>query len=319
MQSSRTLSNRFCLGTMSDKPLFSIITPTYNRLDPAVTAIKSVYAQSDRDFEFVVVDDGSAPEVQEELKSLSRQFGFTLILQENVGPGAARNRGAREARGEYLVFLDSDDSLYPWALKTYREVIESCGAPSLIGASYFPVDYANPPQVREESLEVDRHPDFLACSRGESFLGACNQIIRKDVFEKAQGFTNLSINCEDHELILRIATEPGFVRILSPPTLAYRIHEDNLTAIGQKTLDGIDYLLQQERRGNFPGGSERRLERLRILSKHVRPVSLSCLTTRESRMGWQLYRRTFFWNIRLGQWKYLLGFPVRALAGLCKR
>lgn len=294
-------------------PLFSIITPTFNRLDLARTAIESVSGQSDRDFEFVVVDDGSEDHIRDELTSLSRKYGFTLLCQDNAGPGAARNRGVQAAKGEYLVFLDSDDSLYPWALKTYRQVIEQCDRPSLIGARFFPVDFKNPPDVEEEPLKIDRYPDFLGCSRGESFLGACNQIVRKDVFEKSQGFTDRPINCEDHDFILRIANEPGFVRILSPPTLAYRVHDDNLTSVSQKTIDGIDYLLRQEQQGHYPGGRTRQRERRRILAKHVRPVSLSCLAGGDARTAWSLYRQTFRWNIGLGNWRYLVGFPVKAL------
>jgi glycosyltransferase involved in cell wall biosynthesis len=297
---------------MSDSPLFSIIMPVYNRLDLARTAIESVSGQSDRDFEYIVVDDGSEESVRKELRALSSEYGFTLICQENAGPGAARNRGVREARGEYLVFLDSDDSLYPWALETYREIVRECDRPSLIGARFFPIDFEAPPDVQREAVKFDRYPDFLACSRGESFLGACNQIVRKDIFDKAGGFTSLPINCEDHDFILRVATEPGFVRIQSPPTLAYRIHEDNLTAVSQKTLDGIQFLLQQEQEGNYPGGKQRRRERHRILSKHVRPVSFSCLAGGDARMAWSLYRQTLFWNLALGQWKYLIGFPLRA-------
>lgn len=303
------------MASEASTPFFSIITPTWNRLELVRETIQSVAAQTERDFEFIVVDDGSSAEVQEELERLSREHRFSLIRQENAGPGGARNRGATAARGRYLVFLDSDDVLYPWALATYRRVAAEFDDPSLIGARFFPVDFRVPPEVDDEPPKCDRYPDFLACSRGESFLGACNQIVRNDVFARAGGFTEQPINCEDHDFVLRIGTEPGFVRIQSPPTLAYRLHGDNLTAVSQKTIDGVRFLLRQEDRGHYPGGTERRRERRRILSKHVRPVSLACLAAGNPGPAWSLYRQTLGWNLAMGQWKYLLGFPARALFG----
>lgn len=300
---------------MTDTPLFSVITPIYNRLDLARIAIASVSRQTETDYEFVVVDDGSSQDVREQLQTLSSEYGFTLIRQENAGPGAARNRGAQAARGEYLVFLDSDDTLYPWALKTYRQVIEQHDRPSLIGARYFPVADGNPPEILEEPLQAERYPDFLACSLGQSFLGAGHLIVRKDAFDRAEGFTNLPINCEDHDLVLRLSAAPGFIRIISPPTVAVRIHADGLTSLGRKTVAGIEYLLQQEEASHYPGGRERRKERLRILSKHVRPVSVACLNAGDSQTAWSMYRDTFLWNVRLGNWKYLVGFPLKALFG----
>jgi len=287
--------------------------PTWNRIDLAKEAIASVYRQTDDNYEFVVVDDGSEDRVKAELKQLADKYQFQLILQENAGPGRARNCGADHARGEYLVFLDSDDVLYPWALETYRDVISSENHPTIIGARFFPVDFNAPPEATHDRLKVNRFPDFLACSRGESFLGACNQIIRRDEFLRVGGFTERPINSEDHELMLRLGTAEGFVRIVSPPTLAYRVHQDNLTAVSERTIAGVRYLLQQERAGNFPGGAARRSERLRILLKHVRPVVLSCLQSGDRSIAWSLYRETWAWNLTHGHWKFLLGFLVKAI------
>lgn len=283
-------------------------------MDLAKAAIKSVSQQTDEDYEFIVVDDGSESHVQQHLRELAKEHQFQLIVQENAGPGQARNRGAAAAQGEYLVFLDSDDVLYPWALETYREVISTEQSPAIIGAKFFPFHFDSPPEVSREKLEVKRFEDFLACSRGESFLGACNQIIRRKEFLEFGGFTTQPINSEDHELMLRLGTADGFIRILSPPTLAYRVHEDSLTSVSEKTVAGIQFLLEQERAGKFPGGSARRAERMRILLKHVRPVSLSCLQWRDRSVAWSLYRGTFLSNLMHGHLKYLLGFPLKALS-----
>ena len=135
------------------------------------------------------------------------------------------------------------------------------------------------------------------------------------MWERSGGFTDRRINCEDHDFILRIGCEPGFVCILQPVTIGYRRHDENITHQWEKTLGGVRYLLEQERGGNYPGGAARRSERRRIIARHLRPVSLRCCQEAHSRDGWKLYRETFGWHLGLGQFKYLFGFPFRALLG----
>ena len=107
-------------------PLFTVVIPTYNRAGFIVEAINSVLAQDDTDFEVVVVDDGSTDDTAD---VVARAFGrvdkVRYMRQENAERSAARNRGIREARGEYVLFLDSDDLMRPNHLSALREVIEA--------------------------------------------------------------------------------------------------------------------------------------------------------------------------------------------------
>jgi len=88
-------------------PEISVIIPTYNRLAFLREAINSVLAQSFRDYELIVVDDGSTDETALYLKSLGQSLRW--VRQDNAGPSAARNHGIRLAQGALLAFLDSDD------------------------------------------------------------------------------------------------------------------------------------------------------------------------------------------------------------------
>src|SRR3954469_24597909 len=98
-------------------PFFSVIVPTFNRLDLLKATVQSVLSQRYTDFEFIVVDDGSCDNTLDYLCDLGAR---TIVLrQSNKGPGSARNRGARIAAGEYLAFLDSDDVWFPWTLSVY--------------------------------------------------------------------------------------------------------------------------------------------------------------------------------------------------------
>ena len=89
-------------------PRVSVIIPLYNKGPYILRALRSVSAQTFTDFELIVVDDGST-DSGPELLSAHLEAGLRLIRQSNYGPGAARNRGAAEAQGEFLAFLDADD------------------------------------------------------------------------------------------------------------------------------------------------------------------------------------------------------------------
>ncbi len=89
----------------------SVIIPTYNRADYIVRAINSVLAQTYRNYEIIVVDDGSTDETRALLEPYANYVNY--VYQDNAGPAAARNKGISLAKGEWLAFLDSDDTWLP--------------------------------------------------------------------------------------------------------------------------------------------------------------------------------------------------------------
>lgn len=97
---------------MSARALITVIIPLYNKERFIARALKSVLAQTVDDYEVVVVDDGSTDR-SAEVVSEFRDPRFRIVRQENLGPGAARNRGAQESRSECVTFLDADDELLP--------------------------------------------------------------------------------------------------------------------------------------------------------------------------------------------------------------
>jgi glycosyltransferase involved in cell wall biosynthesis len=94
------------------RPTVSVIIPTYNRAGYVVEAIESVLAQTYKNIEIVVIDDGSTDDTPEMLKPYKEKIKY--IYTENGGPARARNIGMKEAAGEYIAFLDSDDLYYPF-------------------------------------------------------------------------------------------------------------------------------------------------------------------------------------------------------------
>lgn len=99
---------------------FTVVIPTYNRADLLPTAIESVLSQSYPALEILVVDDGSTDETRRVLNDFCDAVRY--IHQENAGVSAARNRGIREASGDVVAFLDSDDAWAPTKLQAHADV-----------------------------------------------------------------------------------------------------------------------------------------------------------------------------------------------------
>jgi glycosyltransferase involved in cell wall biosynthesis len=292
--------------------MFSVIIPTYNRRELLIRTLASVWAQRFSDFEVVVVDDGSTDGTLECLHTHAPRA--RVIRQANRGQGVARNLGAQEAGGDYLAFLDSDDLWFPWTLATFADVIARYHGPAILAARLVEfVDDAEAAHVRDEPVEADVFEDYLASSRNAYFVGGSMSVLRREEFVRVGGFTDRRINCEDHDLILRMGTAPGFAQILRPITLGWRRHGGGATTDCARSLAGSLHLIEEERRGAYPGGRAREVERRRIVTQHTRPTSLSCLGPGFRAKSWRLYGASFSWHMQLGRWKYLLGFPVRAL------
>lgn len=106
-------------------PFFSIVIPTYNRVELLFKSVESALNQSYGDYEIIVVDDGSRHDVIERIRSLADEDKVKLILcPKNRGGGAARNIGINAARGKYVCFLDSDDIWHSEKLKEEKSVLD---------------------------------------------------------------------------------------------------------------------------------------------------------------------------------------------------
>ena len=90
------------------KPFFSVIIPTFNRRDFLKIAIDSVLSQTFKDFELIIIDDGSNDSTKELIKFYNDKR-IKYFWGKNHGPGYARNRGVEQSKADFIAFLDSDD------------------------------------------------------------------------------------------------------------------------------------------------------------------------------------------------------------------
>ena len=98
---------------------FTVLTPTYNRAHTLGRVYESLCRQSFRDFEWVIVDDGSSDGTREMVSSWRPEFPIRYFWKPNGGKHTAMNLGVKEARGEFVLFFDSDDRCTPDALERF--------------------------------------------------------------------------------------------------------------------------------------------------------------------------------------------------------
>jgi glycosyltransferase involved in cell wall biosynthesis len=292
-------------------PLLSVIIPAYNREQFLPAALESVLNQDFENYEVIVVDDGSTDDTAALLAremTRNRWAGRLRVLsQSNGGPGQARNLALQEARGEYCAFLDSDDLMFPWTLSVIAEAIDIGGRPSiLIGRE---LKFTTPDQhasVPREPLRISRWRDLYAYGH----TGPTGQLIaRTKSINAVGGFMAERIVGEDSDLMLRLGTLPGLVKIESPPTYGYRIHPQNFSGSHQRWTTGAMTMLRRYREGVFPGGPERKAELRQIVADHVIFYTRFCIQFGARWEGTKLYLRTFAWFAARGYFNHLLTTP----------
>lgn len=112
-------------GSKGEEPNISVIIPTYNRSILVVNAIESVLQQTYRDYELIVIDDGSTDDTRDRLRPYMERIRY--VYQSNRGASAAQNAGIGVARGKWIAILASDDEWHPNKLQRQVEVLDALG------------------------------------------------------------------------------------------------------------------------------------------------------------------------------------------------
>lgn len=210
--------------------MFSVIIPLYNKAPYVRKAIESVMAQSDTDWELIIVDnsstDGSFHIAQETVKGDRR---IQLFQQPNGGVSAARNNAAAQARGEYLCFLDSDDWWDPGYLEAMRGLIGRHPGAGIYSATYYIVKNGRcrvapiglPPHFTEGPIDYCGVYAQTLCMPTNCSV-AC---VPRSLFDTLGGFRSSLTLGEDLDLWLRItATHP--IVLLNRPLSYYNQDAD---------------------------------------------------------------------------------------------
>ncbi|HBQ37543.1 MAG TPA: hypothetical protein DD714_00775 [Candidatus Omnitrophica bacterium] len=203
-------------------PSVSVVIPAYNAQATIRAAIRSALAQTLAPLEILVVDDGSTDQTTEFVRGCGERVRY--LRQDHAGPAAARNRGAREARGESIAFLDADDLWLPEKLARQVEVFQRQADIEAVQCSAFLVNDAL--EVLEERRcrpGRDTLLDILLFRNLPAFSSTL--VVRKAVFEAVGGFPT-DVGEEAWETACRFARR-GALRSLPEPLTLYRQHAGN--------------------------------------------------------------------------------------------
>ncbi len=135
-------------------PKVSVIIPTYNRARYITRAIDSVLAQTYKDWELIIVDDGSTDNTRDVVEPYLKDKRIRYVWQENRGVSAARNKGLDLAQGEYIAFLDSDDFYLPEKLMHSIEILDKYSNVVLVSSNSYVVSNA---KLKEYSYREIMH------------------------------------------------------------------------------------------------------------------------------------------------------------------
>lgn len=206
--------------------MISVIIPVYNRAIELERALKSVFSQTYKDFEVIVVDDGST----DDSSLVASKFNVKLIKQENLGVSAARNRAIENSKGEYIAFLDSDDEWLPTKLEAQIEYKSACVHTEEIWVR-------NGRRVNQMRKHQKGGGDQFIPSLELCLISPSSVMIRRDVFEKTGLFREDFPVCEDYDLWLKLTSLYEIDFIQEPQIIKYGGHEDQLS----RKFKAMDY------------------------------------------------------------------------------
>lgn len=183
-------------------PTVSIILPTYNRVGSVQAAIHSVLAQTYIDYELIVVDDGSTDETASHVREIADPRLIYVLHPQNKGAAAARNTGMRMARGDYIAFLDSDDTWHPQKLEVQVEFLKN--SPDQVGGcvTSYRLVFEDHSVIREIAMEPSFYEQSL---KGCNLSPGSTLLFKKECLDKV-GFQNETLKrFEDWEWQIRFA------------------------------------------------------------------------------------------------------------------
>lgn len=188
--------------------MISVIIPTYNRAAFLDKAIRSVLNQTFKEFELIIVDDGSTDNTSELVSSFD---GVHYIWQENKGAASARNTGIRAARFDHLTFLDSDD----WFVKNKLEMQFAAmqAAPQYLVSHTQEKWYRRGAFLNQKKKHAKNHGYIFERCLELCAVGMSTIMVRRELFDQVGMFDESLPCCEDYDLWLRASVRFQFLLV----------------------------------------------------------------------------------------------------------
>lgn len=213
-------------------PLVSVIIPCYNHGHFLAEAIESVLDQTWAPLEIIVVDDGSSDTTP---RVAQRYPAVVYVWQTNQGLSAARNAGVERSCGDYLLFLDADDWLYPDAIDYNVRQLADHPQAAFVSGAHEKVDSGRQVLSEQKTPVIQEH--YLRLLESNYIGMHATVLYRRFVFDTFRFDTSLKF-CEDYDLYLNVARRYPVLHH-THPIAAYRIHGANMSGNVPGMLTGV--------------------------------------------------------------------------------
>lgn len=214
-------------------PRVSVIMPVYNGEKYLKKAIEGILSQTFKDFELIIINDGSNDKTLEIIKSYA-DSRIRLISQENKGIIYSLNRGIAESRGKYIARMDADDISLPERLEKQREFLENNPEYGIIGSTYFIMNQDGAITGVQPVLLYDE--DLKNEIIFQTVFGHGTVMMRKNIINWLGGYSDSknSLHVEDYELWIRIAQK---TKIANLPDILYiwRVNPEGISRSKEAT------------------------------------------------------------------------------------
>ncbi len=210
---------------------FSVVIPLYNKESSIIKTIDSVIAQTHKDFELIIVNDGSTDNSLAIIQNINDKR-ITIINTKNQGVSSARNTGVKNAKHPYITFLDADDYWHPNHLETMNNLISNYPESNWFATAYeiehykgllVPIKTPLNKKGTEWSGIID---DYFANSMVDALAWTSAVCMKKDFFNTLGGFDEKLSNTEDTDLWIR-ATLQSALCFSNSITATYKINSGN--------------------------------------------------------------------------------------------
>jgi len=221
----------------------SIIIPTYNRADLLIQAIESALYQTYKDFELIIIDDGSTDNTYEVIKSFS-STRIRYFYIHHSGVSAARNTGINESSGEFLTFLDSDDHFLPNKIQMQLQVFSNNQSLGLVACGWREVRINNhnirevKPWINVPNLNLESW--LFGCPAGAGVI-----MVKREWIDLIGGFDTNLIAHEDWDLGLRLSNAGCEMTWCREVLVEASIHDNNIHLAPAKSISSQKLILEK--------------------------------------------------------------------------
>jgi glycosyltransferase involved in cell wall biosynthesis len=249
--------------------LVSVIIPTYNKCEYLSKVLESVFTQTYKNYEVIVVDDGSTDNTKNVIQNYNSPIHY--VYQSNNGPAAARNTGLRYATGNLIAFLDSDDIWRPQKLQKSVQQINSHKTHHMVFTNVRFLDHT------KNELKVTKYTEYHAANLRQILLMRCiitmsSVLLKRTVFDALGHFDESLRYAEDWLFFYKVAREYS-VGIITEPLTIYNVLQNSMMRVEDQTRLVHDVCAVIDKIFSYPENEVSSLTKNQSCARYLREIA----------------------------------------------